>query len=116
MRSDASKQMSTSRFLCRSTADGTPMDASEGRRAIRHSRHRRWRNRFAFRPGLANALSKMKHVIARLLLGLGGQELLSTLVLTIAASVEAVRPDGVAPGKMKPAKLQGFYPNFKCCR
>jgi len=48
--------------------------------------------------------------------GLGGQELLTTLVLAMAASVEAVRPDRSAPRNMKPAKIQGFHPNYKRCR
>jgi hypothetical protein len=56
------------------------------------------------------------HAIARLLLGLAGQELVTALVLTMAASVEAVRSDRGAPRKMKPAKIQGFHPNFKRCR
>jgi hypothetical protein len=58
----------------------------------------------------------MKHAVARLLLGLGGQEWVGALVLAMAASVEAVRPDRSAPRKMKPAKIHGFYPNFKRCR
>jgi hypothetical protein len=65
---------------------------------------------------IANALSKMKHAGARLLLGLGTQELVTPLVFTMAASVEAVRPDRSAPRKMKPAKLQGFHHNYKRCR
>jgi hypothetical protein len=72
--------------------------------------------RHPYRVNVANALSKMKHAAARLLLGLGGQELVATLVLAMAASVEAVRPDRSAPRKMKPAKIQGFYPNYKRCR
>jgi len=60
-----------------------------------------------------------EHTGARLLMGLGGlggQELLTTLVLAMAASVEAVRPDRSAPRNMKPAKIQGFHPNYKRCR
>jgi hypothetical protein len=37
--------------------------------------------------------------------------MLSPLVLAMAAKVEAVRPDRASPRKMKPAKLQGFFPN-----
>ncbi len=70
----------------------------------------------AYRVNFANAFSQMKHSIARLLLRLAGQELVTALVLTMAASVEAVRPDRVAPRKMMPAKIQGFHPNFKRCR
>ena len=72
--------------------------------------------RHPYRVNFATALSKMKHASARLLLGLGGQELVATLVFAMAASVEAVRPDRSAPRKMKPAKIQGFYPNYKRCR
>ncbi len=72
--------------------------------------------RHPYRVNFANALSKMKHAGARLLLGLAAQELVATLILAMAASVEAVRPDRSAPRKMKPAKIQGFYPNYKRCR
>ncbi len=72
--------------------------------------------RHPYRVNFANALSKMKHAAARLLLDLGGQELVATLVLAMAASVEAVRPHRSPPRKMKPAKIQGFYPNYKRCR
>lgn len=59
---------------------------------------------------VANALSEMEHAVAWLLLGLGGQQLVTTLSFTMAASVEAVRPDRAAPREIKPAKAQGFYP------
>ncbi len=72
--------------------------------------------RHAYRVNFANALSKMKHAGAPLLMGLGGQELLTTLVLAMATSVEAVRPDRSAPRNMKPAKIQGYHPNYKRCR
>jgi hypothetical protein len=72
--------------------------------------------RHSYRVNFANALSKMKHAVVRLLLGLAGQELLTPLVLTMAANVEAVRPDRAAPRKIKPAKLQGFFGNYKRCR
>ena len=72
--------------------------------------------RRTYRVNFANALSKMKHAGARLLLGLGGQALVTALIFAMAVSVEAVRPDRSAPRKMKPAKLQGFHPNYKRCR
>lgn len=71
--------------------------------------------RHPYRLNLANALSKMKHAGARSLLGLAGQELVATLVFAMAASVEAGRPDRSAPRNMNPAKIQGFYPNYKRC-
>ena len=42
--------------------------------------------------------------------------MLSPLVLAMASKVEAVRPDRAYPRKMKPANLQGFFPNNKRCR
>ncbi len=72
--------------------------------------------RHAYRMNFANTFSQMKHAIAWLLLGLAGQELVTALVLTMAASVEAVRPDRVALRKIMPSKIQGFNPNFKRCR
>jgi len=72
--------------------------------------------RHTYRVNFANALSKMKHAGARLLLGLAGQEFVTALIFAMAARVEAVRPDRSAPRKMKPAKLQRFHPNYKRCR
>ena len=72
--------------------------------------------RRAYRVDFANALSKMKHAGVRLLLGMAGQELVTILVQAMTARVEAVRPGRSAPRNMKPAKIQGFYPNYKRCR
>ena len=73
--------------------------------------------RRAYRINFAQALSKMKASVVRLLLGAEAAGLLCPLVLAaMAANVEAVRPDRAAPRKMKPAKLQGFFPNNKRCR
>ena len=72
--------------------------------------------RQTYRINFANALAKMKHAGARLLLGLGAQALVTARVFAMAARVEAVRPDRSAPRNMKPAKLQGFHPNYKRCR
>lgn len=70
----------------------------------------------AYRVNFANALSKMKDNVVRLFLFDSPKHLLTTLVLAMAASAEAVRPDRSYPRKVKPAKLQGFHPNYKRCR
>jgi hypothetical protein len=72
--------------------------------------------RHAYRINFANALSKMKDNVVRLFLLDSAGQLLTSLVLAMAASVEAVRPDRSYPRKTKPAKLQGFHPNYKRCR
>lgn len=69
-----------------------------------------------YRVNFANALSKMKDNIVRLFLFDAATQLLTPLVLVMASNVEAVRPDRSYPRKIKPAKLQGFHPNYKRCR
>ena len=69
-----------------------------------------------YRVNFANALSKMKDNVVRLFLFDSPRQLLTALVLTMAESVEAVRPDRSYPRKIKPAKLHGFHPNYKRCR
>ena len=69
-----------------------------------------------YRVNFANALSKMKDNVVRLCIFDSPRQLLTALVLTMAASVEAVRPDRSYPRKIKPAKLHGFHPNYKRCR
>jgi hypothetical protein len=54
--------------------------------------------------------------VVRLLLCADPNALLVDLVLAMAAKVEAVRPDRAFPRKMKPANVQGFFPNYKRCR
>jgi hypothetical protein len=58
----------------------------------------------------------MKNTVVRLLVGTDTTELLTSLILAMAMTVEAVRPDRSFPCKMKPAKLQGFHRNYKRCR
>ncbi|MEJ2388331.1 MAG: IS4 family transposase [Chromatiaceae bacterium] len=70
----------------------------------------------AYRVNFANALSKMKDNLVRLFVFDSPLQLLTALVLAMTASVEAVRSDRAYPRKIKPAKLQGFYPNYKRCR
>jgi len=61
----------------------------------------------------ANALSKMKDNLVRLLVSNVSRHLLTALVLAITAGVEAVRPDRSCPRNIKLAKLQGFYPKLQ---
>jgi hypothetical protein len=70
----------------------------------------------AYRVNFANALSKMKDNLVRLFVFDSPLQLLTSLVLAMAASVEAVRPDRSYPRKIKPAKLHGFHSNYKRCR
>jgi hypothetical protein len=72
--------------------------------------------RRAYRVNFAHALSRMKDSAVRLLLGPEGATVLTPLVLAIATTVEALRPDRTFPRKIKPAKLHGFHPNYKRCR
>ena len=69
-----------------------------------------------YRVNFANALSKMKDNVVRLFVLGSTPQLLTALVLAMAASVEAVRPDRSYPRKIKPAKLHGFLSNYKRCR
>ena len=70
----------------------------------------------AYRVNFANALSKMKDNVVRLFVFNSPLQLLTALVLAMAASVEAVRADRSYPRKIKPAKLHGFHSNYKRCR
>lgn len=70
----------------------------------------------SYRVNFANALSKMKDNVVRLFVFGSPRQLLTTLVLAMANSVEAVRPDRSYPRNIKPAKLHGFHPNYKRCR
>ena len=69
-----------------------------------------------YRVNFAHALSGMKNTVVRLLVGTDTTELLTSLILAMAMTVEAVRPDRSFPRNMKPAKLQGFHRNYKRCR
>ena len=42
--------------------------------------------------------------------------MLVSLILAMGANAEALRPDRAAPHKMKPAQLQGFFPNYRRCQ
>jgi len=70
----------------------------------------------SYRVNFANALSKMKDNVVRLFVFDSQRQLLITLVLAMAASVEAVLPDRSYPRNIKPAKLHSFHPNYKRCQ
>ncbi len=82
--------------------------------AIATERYRQRRREY--RVNFAHALSKMKNTVVRLLVGAGTTELLTSLILAMAMTVEAVRPDRSFPRHVKPAKIQGFHRNYKRCR
>lgn len=82
--------------------------------AIATARYRQRRREY--RVNFAHALSGMKNTVVRLLVGTDTTELLTSLILAMAMTVEAVRPDRSFPRNKKPAKLQGFHRNYKRCR
>lgn len=69
-----------------------------------------------YRINFANALSKMKDNVIRLFLLPDPEDLVLQLVTALACTVEAVRPDRSYPRNIKPAKIQGFYKNYKRTR
>ena len=82
--------------------------------AIATERYRQRRR--DYRVNFAHALSRMKNTVVRLLVGADTTELLTSLILAMAMSVEAVRPDRSFPRNMKPVKIQGFHRNYQRCR
>jgi len=77
-------------------------------RLYRDHQHTYWVN-------FAQALSKRKDNLVRLFVSNSSRQLLTALILAMATSVEAVRPDRSYPRKIKPAKLHPFHPNYKRC-
>jgi hypothetical protein len=69
-----------------------------------------------YRVNFAHAWSGMKNTGVRLLVGADTTELLTSLLLAMAMTVAAVRPDRSFPRNMKPAKRQGSHRNYKRCR
>jgi hypothetical protein len=82
--------------------------------AIATARYRQRRRDYGV--NFAHAWSCMKNTVVRLLVGADTTDLLTSLILAMATTVEAVRPDRSFPRNMKPAKLQGFHRNYKRCR
>jgi len=71
--------------------------------------------RHDYQVNFANALSKMKDNIVRLL-GLDPPpELLPQLVCAMASEVEAIRPDRSFPRNIKSSKPKRFHGNYKRC-
>ena len=72
--------------------------------------------RRAYQVNFANALSKMKDNIVRLLDLAPPLGLLERLVCAMASEVEAIRPDRSFHRDIKPTKPKRFPPNYKRCR
>ena len=68
-----------------------------------------------YRVNFAQTLSKRKDNLVRLFVSNSSRQLLTALILMMATSVEAVRPDRSYSRKIKPAKLHPFHPNYKRC-
>jgi len=79
---------------------------SSHRRSLYHDRQHTYRVNFAQAP------SKMKDNLVRLFVSNSSRQLLTALMLAMATSVEAVRPDRSYPRKIKPAKLHPFHPSL----
>lgn len=75
----------------------------------RHRKH-------AYRINSANALSKMKNTLARVVMRTLSPDACWRLLQRIAASVEAVRPGRSCPRDMKKIHVSVFHPNYKRCR
>jgi len=79
------------------------------RRLYQERRHR-------YQVNFANALSKMKDNVVRLL-GLSPPPgLLERLLCAMACEVEAIRPDRSFPRDIKSSRPKRFQPNYKRCR
>jgi hypothetical protein len=72
--------------------------------------------RRGYQVNFANALSKMKDNVVRLLALARPPDLLERLLCAVALEVEAIRPDRSFPRDIKPAKPKRFHPNYKRCR
>jgi hypothetical protein len=72
--------------------------------------------RHAYQVNFANALSKMKDNVVRLLTLDPPPGLLQRLLCAIASEVEPIRPDRTFPRHIKSTKPKRFHPNYKRCR
>ena len=70
----------------------------------------------AYKINCANALSKMKNTLARMLMRTIAPAACWRLLQRIATSVEAVRPNRSYPRDMKKIHVNVFHPNYKRCR
>jgi hypothetical protein len=69
-----------------------------------------------YQVNFANALSKMKDNVVRLLAQEPPPDLLERLLCAMALEVEAVRPDRSFPRHIKSTRPKRFHPNYKRCR
>jgi hypothetical protein len=69
-----------------------------------------------YQVNFANALSKMKDNVVRLLGLEPPPGLLERIVCAMALEVEAIRPDRSFPRDIKSTKPKRFHPNYKRCR
>jgi hypothetical protein len=69
-----------------------------------------------YQVNFANALSKIKDNVVRLLGLEPPPGLLERLVCAMAQEVEAIRPDRSFPRDIKSSKPKRFHPNYKRCR
>ena len=72
--------------------------------------------RHRYQVNFANALSKMKDNVVRLLGVNPPPGLLERLLCAMASEVEAIRPDRSFPRNIKSSKPKRFQPNYKRCR
>lgn len=79
------------------------------RRLYQERRHR-------YQVNFANALSKMKDNVVRLLDLSPPPGLLERLLCAMASEVEAIRPDRSFPRDIKSSRPKRFQPNYKRCR
>ena len=78
-------------------------------RLYRHRRH-------SYQVNFADALSKMKNHLIRLLAQYTPWDQLFRLLTQLVDAVEAVRPDRTYPRNLRKIKLQGFQSNYKRTR
>lgn len=77
----------------------------------------RYRHRqHVYRINFANALSKMKNNLVRLLLHTSPLDLCWRLMQRMADAVEAVRPDRTYPRNLKKVRVPGFQPQYRRTR
>jgi hypothetical protein len=69
-----------------------------------------------YQVNFANALSKMKDNVVRLLALETAPDLLERIVCAMALEVEAIRPDRSFPRDIKSTKPKRFHPNYTRCR
>ena len=72
--------------------------------------------RRGYQVNFANALSKMKDNVVRLLSAEPPPDLLERLLCAMALEAEAIRPDRSSPRNIKSTKPKRFHPNYKRCR